>query len=355
MLNQVQNSFNRLRFVLLTAAILSMAACGGGSGGIVLGNPNPGNQDPTDPSNPTDPTNPNPVDPGDDTTLPEIDRPAYWVLELATGLMTAQPSFYDPRVAAAGDIVFRRVDPDVIGRVTLGSVPGSFGESLTFDEASFTTAPRDAYYIAVTELTREQWGLLARDGSQPWFGALPESALGPASTDPATPTIGVSYDRLVSVIENYTSFLGDGNDMSLRLPTNIEWEYACRAGTETLWSFGSSSGDIHEDPMAQDYLKAAQYAMFFQVTDGVKGPRNVARFLPNELGLYDMHGNVWEYTVDQPSANPEQVTLRGGSWSDNLVHARSANKHYLPTDVPWALAGIRLVIPERSEATVIAE
>ena len=84
--------------------------------------------------------------------------------------------------------------------------------------------------------------------------------------------------------------------MSLRLPTNIEWEHACRAGTETLWSFGSSSGDIHEDPMAQDW-KAAQYAMFFQVTDGVKGPRNVARFPPNELGLYDMHGNVWEYTL----------------------------------------------------------
>ena len=55
------------------------------------------------------------MDPGDDATLPEIDRPAYWVLELATGLMTAQPSFYDPRVVAAGDIVFRRVDPDVIG------------------------------------------------------------------------------------------------------------------------------------------------------------------------------------------------------------------------------------------------
>ena len=43
--------------------------------------------------------------------------------------------------------------------------------------------------------------------------------------------------------------------------------------------------------------------------------------------------------LDQPSANPEQVTLRGGSWSDNLVHARSANKHYLPTDVPcWRVS-----------------
>ena len=75
-----------------------------------------------------------------------------------------------------------------------------------------------------------------------------------------------------------------------------------------------------------------------------------------------MHGNLWEYAVDNPNSlfldletNRQVVQVRGGSWSDNLVHLRSANRHTVPIDVPWALAGIRLVLDERSPATEISE
>lgn len=107
-----------------------------------------------------------------------------------------------------------------------------------------------------------------------------------------------------------------------RLPSEAEWEYACRAGTTAPYSFGSALRDSD-----------ANYGV------AVGRPSAVGSYGANDFGLYDMHGNVWEWCQDWyssdyysssasedpagPSSGSRRV-LRGGSWGDSADHCRSA-------------------------------
>ncbi len=112
--------------------------------------------------------------------------------------------------------------------------------------------------------------------------------------------------------------------LGYRLPTEAEWEYAARAGTETPWSFGD------------DESKIRRYAWYSGNSHGrahLVGARE-----PNPWGLYDMHGNVWEWVDDEftqyspePQTNPatpedsrSSAVVRGGSYGDSPRDLRSA-------------------------------
>jgi formylglycine-generating enzyme required for sulfatase activity len=117
-----------------------------------------------------------------------------------------------------------------------------------------------------------------------------------------------------------------GEKEVIRLPSEAEWEYACRAGTTTAYGFGDDPKDLGD------------YAWFKGNAAGNDPP--VGRKKPNAWGLYDMHGYVWEWCADawQPShkdadaegkpraPGPEtkQFVIRGGSWADDADKARSA-------------------------------
>jgi formylglycine-generating enzyme required for sulfatase activity len=119
-----------------------------------------------------------------------------------------------------------------------------------------------------------------------------------------------------------------------RLPTEAEWEYACRAGTTTRWSFGD-----HERQL-KDYAWYRNNA--WDIDE--KYAHAVGTKLPNPWGLYDMHGNVWEWTMDwysksyynsSPGRDPSGPTMgsgrvvRGGSFSNYFaLNTRSANRNY---------------------------
>jgi formylglycine-generating enzyme required for sulfatase activity len=116
----------------------------------------------------------------------------------------------------------------------------------------------------------------------------------------------------------YAEWLSQKTGQFYRLPTEAEWEYACHAGTTTAYSFGD------------DAKQLVNYAYFAQNSGGKY--QKVGSKLPNPWGLYDMHGNVMEWTLDQystdyyahsPAANPWNQAkkpyphaVRGGSWQD---------------------------------------
>jgi len=110
-----------------------------------------------------------------------------------------------------------------------------------------------------------------------------------------------------------------------RLPSEAEWEYACRAGTTNLFSFG-------DDPS-----KAGQFAWTAENSEATTHPVGLKR--PNPWGLYDMHGNVWEWCLDwfdpypaAPLTNPvgpassKFKVFRGGGWNQDIEYARSVNR-----------------------------
>ncbi len=136
----------------------------------------------------------------------------------------------------------------------------------------------------------------------------------------------------------YCAWLYKKTGIFYRLPTEAEWEYACRAGTTTVWSYG-------DDPAGLD-----EVAWYYGNSAGVFHPGG--QKAPNPWGLYDMHGNVAEWTLDQYQENflatlPEEGTespwqqptklhprtVRGGSYDDDAAETRSAER--LKSDLVW--------------------
>jgi formylglycine-generating enzyme required for sulfatase activity len=132
---------------------------------------------------------------------------------------------------------------------------------------------------------------------------------------------------------------------TVRLPTEAEWEYACRAGTNEKWFFG------------QDESLLADYAWCKQNSGGVTHPVGTKK--PNPWGLYDMYGNVWEWTLDRYAQNYEQtprdgthhkiqsdkgMSLRGGAWSAEPMNCRSARRINLGANSRNYFVGFRVVV-----------
>jgi formylglycine-generating enzyme required for sulfatase activity len=128
-----------------------------------------------------------------------------------------------------------------------------------------------------------------------------------------------------------------------RLPTEAEWEYACRAGTTTKWSFGD------------DESRLGDYAWF----KGNSGSRThaVGKKKPNAWGLFDTHGNVYEWCSDWygdyaggavtdpqgPSGGSFRV-CRGGGWYDSPGNCRSAARDFFGPSHGFAMQGLRLAL-----------
>jgi len=129
------------------------------------------------------------------------------------------------------------------------------------------------------------------------------------------PVINVSWDDAVAFCE----WLSEKSNQNYRLPTETEWEYACRAGSTTEWSFGDIKKELEK------------YAWY---NDNSKGTTHiVGEKKENPWGLFDMYGNIWEWCENWYNEKKKYRVVRGGSWDNNAFVTRSAFRHVrIPTN-----------------------
>ncbi len=160
------------------------------------------------------------------------------------------------------------------------------------------------------------------------------------------PVVCVSWNDAVAFCE----WLSRKEGKSYRLPTEAEWEYACRAGTSTRYWCGDDQEKLAEVANVADATAKAKFPDWkfsISASDGYVFTSPVGSFRPNPFGLYDMHGNALQWCADWydkkyyekssaddptgPSSGSSRV-LRGGSWSDGPGDVRSAFRLWCSPD-----------------------
>lgn len=240
-------------------------------------------------------------------------------------------------------------DVPLPGDVTVGAADMKFvyvpsgefemgGTEYSDEQPIHTVTIRNSFLIGKYPVTQAQWELVM--GTNPSY----------FNGDGRLPVENVSWEDCQRFIEKLNA-MKDGNLYAL--PTEAEWEYACRAGTKTAFSFG-------------DVLLTSQanYNGNYPYGNGPKGEYRekttpVDSFPANEWGLHDMHGNVWEWCQDRwhenyegappdgsarESSENEARVLRGGSWNYYAVYCRSALRGWLEPDCRGDSVGFRCVI-----------
>lgn len=166
----------------------------------------------------------------------------------------------------------------------------------------------------------------------------------------AHPVIKVSRKDAIA----YAEWLSQQTGESYRLPTEAEWEYAARAGSTTVYSWGDRVSRAHAN-----YGKS-------NCCGGAVGGRDrwfntspVGSLKPNEWGLHDMHGNVWEWVRDcyhssyedaptdgsaREHCDSRRAVIRGGSWDNHPGRLRSANRIKIPPSFRHPNTGFRLAL-----------
>ena len=177
------------------------------------------------------------------------------------------------------------------------------------------------------EVTQRQWQAVMR--SNPSFHSGPEK-----------PVEQVSWYDVQVFVQKLNAAVGDS---LYRLPSEAEWEYACRAGTTTRWSFGDNESDL------------GLYS-WYSGNNSPSGPKGVGTKLANPWGLFDMHGNVGEWCLDWDGDYSEGIQVdpvgpasgsrrvrRGGFWFFPADYTRSAHRSSYSPDGRSSNIGFRLL------------
>jgi formylglycine-generating enzyme required for sulfatase activity len=245
------------------------------------------------------------------------------------------------------------------GTFLMGSPPDELENSSSEQPQHEVTVP--SFFMARTPITQAQWRVVAG------FDRVNQD-LDPDLSHfkgKNRPVEQVSWDDAIEFCRR----LSRHTDRTYRLPSEAEWEYACRAGTPTPFHFGETLSDELANYCAQgeeidgrSYKGAYGRGILGQYR---KETTEVAQFPANSFGLYDMHGNVWEWCEDDWHENYEGAPidgsawlefsreetyrlLRGGSWYYFPRLCRSASRLYFQRDVRINSFGFRvLCVPPR--------
>lgn len=214
---------------------------------------------------------------------------------------------------------------------------GSFmmGSDLEVEEQPIHEVILDDYYIGMFEVTQHQWKTI--------MGHNPSRYKGDS-----LPVEQISWNTVQRFLTKLNTLTGK----NYRLPTEAEWEYAARAGTSSLFHFG--------DCLSTDQANYNGNFPYKTCPTGVYRKKHlpVGSFAPNAWGLYDIHGNVWEWCNDiyadeyyksSPKENPQGAekgtyrVIRGGGWGYFADGCRSANRGFYGASISYDGIGLRLV------------
>ncbi|MFO0905763.1 MAG: SUMF1/EgtB/PvdO family nonheme iron enzyme [Pirellulales bacterium] len=204
----------------------------------------------------------------------------------------------------------------------------TMGEGAQADRVTLTWP----FFLGVYEVTQEQY--------QRVMGHNPANFKGPDH-----PVENVPWDDAVKFCRKLSALPAEkAAERVYRLPTEMEWEYACRAGTTTKFSFGDNDEQLGE------------YGWFNDNSRGTTHP--VGQKQPNPWGFYDMHGNVYEWCQDWygefPKGNATNSTnelrasscgrYRGGGWNSSSTNCRAASRNALPPTFCENFNGFRVAL-----------
>ena len=183
------------------------------------------------------------------------------------------------------------------------------------------------FYMGLFEVTQRQWELVT--------GSNPSTSYGIGNT---YPVYYVSYRMIRGDASSFLGKLRARTGVDFDLPTEAQWEYACRAGTTTTYSYGNSADGAY---------------MWYTLNSGSK-THPVGQKKANPWGLYDMHGNVWEWCLDwygnlaygtdpKGSSSGSNRVERGGGWGNSAVYCTSSRRDdngpsYASSDYGFRLA-----------------
>ena len=167
---------------------------------------------------------------------------------------------------------------------------------------------RSGFWFGKYEVTRGQWDAILGTGK---------------TTQSDLPVTRVSWHDLQSFIQE----LNQAEGIRFRLPTEAEWEYACRGGTDSRWSFG-------DDPR-----QLPQFAWYRNNSEARLHP--VGRKSPNPWALFDMHGNAVEWTQDTTTSSASKA-LRGGFVVSEPDETFCSCRYHFPASYGYQFAGFRL-------------
>ena len=267
--------------------------------------------------------------------------PLYCVIDLSGGSSAqSYPVAYMPAPPSGGfSTTEYKTTKLVLKRVDAGSFIIGYDQS---DESHRVTLSKP-FYMGLYEVTQRQWELV--------MGSNPCSSISCGEGD-AYPVHKVSYDMIrgtsngknwpESNLVDSSSFLGklrDRTKLDFDLPTEAQWEYACRAGTTTMYSYGDRPNG----------------AYMWDSSNSSSRTHKVGTRLPNKWGFYDMHGNLWEWCLDRYMSlslsygtDPKGAALgsdrvvRGGSWDNDAFHCTSSYRSSTYPSSGYNSNGLRL-------------
>ena len=220
------------------------------------------------------------------------------------------------------------------GSFTMGSQ--SVEEGRFEDEVAHGVTLSHGFWMLETEITQEMWKSVMGDVPShfPYANRRPVES--------------VSWSDCQKFISKLQSLDVSPKGFKFALPTEAQWEYACRAGTTRPFSFGATLSGAQAN--FHSFRGLGDNAYLQTTTD-------VGSYPPNAWGLFDMHGNVWEWTADWYGDYPkktvtdprgpthsEGVVCRGGCWDDDANNCRSARRYGGKPGFRDARIGFRIVL-----------